>query len=69
MLDFNEYNYSSSVSTFQKINFTANPGQNLTIIVKNGAGNLGIAAKIIIQSNGNYYNYDTKNNFDYLVII
>ena len=65
LLDFNEYNYSSSISTsFQKINFTANPGQNLTIMVKNGAGNLGIAAKFIIQSNGNYYYYDTKNNFD-----
>ena len=33
-------------------------------MVKNGAGNLGIAAKFIIQSNGNYYYYDTKNNFD-----
>ncbi len=65
LLDNNELNLNTNkANNFQKVNFTAFPGQKLTIVIKNVKRYLGIAAKIIVQSNGNYYYYDTKNNYD-----
>ena len=65
LLDNNELNLNTNIAnSFQKVNFTAFPGQKLTIVIKNIKRYLGIAAKIIVQSNGNYYSYDTKNNYD-----
>ncbi len=56
LLDFNKLNYNPNIPNyFQKINFTANPGQKLTIISQNYRGYFGIAAKIIFQSNGYIY--------------
>ena len=65
LLDNNELNLNTNIAnTFQKVNFTAFPGQKLTLVIKNSKRYLGIAAKIIVQSNGNYYYYNTKNNYD-----
>ena len=65
LLNYNELNFDITIyNNFQKINFTANPGQKLTMKVQNVRRCFGIAAKFIIQTNGDYYIYDTKNNYD-----
>ena len=36
LLNYNELNFDITIyNNFQKINFTANPGQKLTIVIKN----------------------------------